>query len=364
MKTFLSSTYVDLVDHREAAAEAIERLGQQVGRMEVFGARPDEPSEACLAEIDECDFFVGIYAHRYGYVPDGAGVSITEAEFDHAKAKNKPLFCFLVDDEHPWPPKMIEDEPGKSKLRSFKAKIGSGLVRDTFTTSEDLAYKIAAALGRYLSNRNNPCAAAITPHSPVGYTEFFNKILSELASLRLEVQGQKEILQKVNHVTDLLQLSESNLSAGAPMNNTFPFNMEGCWVDSKTDTTLYAQFVDDELLVPYCYGGNSHLTGVFFDFRKRSDNVFFARFKWINSEIQGFAYIELSGTTTVAGGWWFSEDVPKKALEDLERFDPYLPRMNELALSRRAQLQEFPKWVGDFFSIPRNELFSQLHADS
>jgi hypothetical protein len=41
MKVFLSSTYSDLVDHRKAAAEALERLGQQVGRMEIFGSRPN-----------------------------------------------------------------------------------------------------------------------------------------------------------------------------------------------------------------------------------------------------------------------------------------------------------------------------------
>ena len=97
MKTFLSSTYVDLVEHRKAAGEALERLGQQAGRMEVFGARPEEPIDACLNEIDECDLFVGIYAYRYGYIPEGSDVSITEAEFDHAKRHNKPVFCFLID---------------------------------------------------------------------------------------------------------------------------------------------------------------------------------------------------------------------------------------------------------------------------
>jgi hypothetical protein len=39
MKVFLSSTYVDLMEHRRQAAEVLERLGQQAGRMEVFGAR-------------------------------------------------------------------------------------------------------------------------------------------------------------------------------------------------------------------------------------------------------------------------------------------------------------------------------------
>lgn len=81
MKTFLSSTYVDLVSYRRAIRTAIEGLGQQVDCMEVMGARPEEPSIACLGEIDQCDLFVGVYAHRYGSIPRGAPVSITEAEF-------------------------------------------------------------------------------------------------------------------------------------------------------------------------------------------------------------------------------------------------------------------------------------------
>ena len=42
MKAFLSSTYLDLVECRPAAGEAIQRLDAQVGAMEVFGARPAE----------------------------------------------------------------------------------------------------------------------------------------------------------------------------------------------------------------------------------------------------------------------------------------------------------------------------------
>jgi hypothetical protein len=170
MKTFLSSTYVDLANHRKAAAEAVERLGHQVGHMEVFGARPEEPSDVCLSEIDECDLFVGIYAHRYGYVPDGSHLSITESEFDHARKNNKPAFCFLVDEDHPWPPKMIEKEPGRSKLSNFKAKIGSRLARDTFTTPDDLAYKVAAALGRYLSTLDN--AGTVSPSATPALSTF------------------------------------------------------------------------------------------------------------------------------------------------------------------------------------------------
>lgn len=364
MKTFLSSTYVDLVSHREAAVEAVERLGQQIGRMEVFGARPAEPSKACLTEIDECDLFVGIYAHRYGHIPDGSQVSITETEFDHARSNNKPLFCFLVDEDHPWPPKMIDDEPGRSKLRDFKKKIESGLVCDTFTTCDDLAFKIAASLGRYLSTINN-IETITSTHWVVStsHTMFFAKILSEIANLRLELQGQKELLQRVNHIGDLLQPSDRNTQTIQPMNTKLPSSLAGCWKDSRSASTLYARFLGEDLVVPYCYGGDSELTGVFFDFRTRSDDVFFARFKWIYSPIQGFAYIERSGPDKFSGGWWYSKDVPRQALEDLGRLGHDLPRMNGLELSRLAQPTKLPQWVEAFFSIPKSKLLNMLGTD-
>ncbi len=150
MKIFLSSTYEDLLDHRAKAAQAIERLGQHGIRMEVFGARPGEATAICFDEIDSSDVFVGIYAHRYGYIPDGSEISITEQEFDFAKEKEKPTFCFFVDENHPWLPAYIEPEPVQSKLKAFKRKVSKTVIRDTFTTPEDLAYKVSTSLGRFL----------------------------------------------------------------------------------------------------------------------------------------------------------------------------------------------------------------------
>lgn len=150
MKVFLSSTYVDLIEYREKAANAIERLGQQGVRMEVFGARPAEATSVCMREIETSDAFIGIYAHRYGFLPKGSDASITEQEFDFAQSKAKPSFCFLVDEDFAWLPRMIENDPGQSKLYAFKKKVSQMVIHDTFTTPEDLAYKVASSLGRFL----------------------------------------------------------------------------------------------------------------------------------------------------------------------------------------------------------------------
>ncbi|HLL75616.1 MAG TPA: DUF4062 domain-containing protein [Pyrinomonadaceae bacterium] len=183
MKTFLSSTYIDLIEHRKLAVEALERLGQEVGRMEVFGARPEEPSKACLSEIEACDVFVGIYAHRYGYIPPGSQISITEAEYDHAAEHKKPIFCFMVDEDYPWPPKMIEAQPGKSKLDDFKRRVGEALVRDTFTTPEVLAFKIASSIGRHLAQNQPPGGAIAQGSAPRNLEVLAGRAISQTMAM-------------------------------------------------------------------------------------------------------------------------------------------------------------------------------------
>jgi len=151
MKVFLSSTFRDLIKHREATASALERLALPSGRMEVFGARAEEPLTASLEEIDTCDLFIGVYAHRYGFTPPGTQKSITELEYDHAAATDKTIFCFIVDAQAEWDESLIEREPGKSLLQQFLSKkIRTRHVPDTFRTADDLAAKVATAVGRYL----------------------------------------------------------------------------------------------------------------------------------------------------------------------------------------------------------------------
>jgi len=95
VRVFLSSTYLDLKKYRDLVAEAIARLGNSTSRMEIFGARPEAPPFACLHEVEQCDLFVRIYAHRYGYVPPGQVVSITEEEYRYAKSLGKSIFAIL-----------------------------------------------------------------------------------------------------------------------------------------------------------------------------------------------------------------------------------------------------------------------------
>ncbi|MCA9055915.1 MAG: DUF4062 domain-containing protein, partial [Planctomycetaceae bacterium] len=148
---FLSSTYSDLKEHRRAVAEALESLKITVECMERFTADPREPVDVCTDEISDCDVFIGIYAHRYGYVLPGTEESITERELQHARRENKPIFCFLVQDEYPWAPHFIDDGQNKTQLQKLKRAIDSRMVRGTFTSPDHLAREVTAAVSNYLT---------------------------------------------------------------------------------------------------------------------------------------------------------------------------------------------------------------------
>jgi hypothetical protein len=147
MKVFISSTYEDLHVHRAAVNEMLQRMAVRFSAMEFFGSRADETVEACKKEISQCDVLIGIYAWRYGWQSAKGRPSITEEEFDYARRLGKRCLCYVVDPEHPWPPKYIDSGESAERLASLKAKIDR-LVRSKFTTAENLAMQVAADLAR------------------------------------------------------------------------------------------------------------------------------------------------------------------------------------------------------------------------
>ncbi|TAK55332.1 MAG: DUF4062 domain-containing protein, partial [Bacteroidetes bacterium] len=168
MKIFVSSTYIDLVEYRRAVEKAINLLGQQFKGMEYFGSRSEEPKIVAFNEIDQCDIFVGVYAHRYGFIPDGDTKSITEQEFDYARKQSKKIHSYRVSSKQPWLPEYIEGDPGKTKLTDFIKRIEKDFVRQEFTTPEDLLAKVSPDLSREMAAEGKP---VITTHPlpPIPY---------------------------------------------------------------------------------------------------------------------------------------------------------------------------------------------------
>lgn len=149
---FISSTFKDLESFRRTVIDAVRQLGAVDLSMEHFGARDDRPKDECIKLIRErSDVFVGIYAHRYGYVPDGDSISILEAEYDAATSAQVPRFIYMLKDEAAWPADLKDSGESATKLSGFKQRLLKRHIVQRFTNKDDIATHVAADLGRYFS---------------------------------------------------------------------------------------------------------------------------------------------------------------------------------------------------------------------
>ena len=138
-KLFISSTSEDLAAYREVAVRAAQRIGLDVIAMEDFGPGRSPPVDHCKQKVLSADIVLGLYAHRYGFQPDGYnGKSITQLEYEWAVDTNKDFRAFVVDDNQPWLPKYIDDGDKKARLIEFKKLLARRHVIDKFTTPEQL----------------------------------------------------------------------------------------------------------------------------------------------------------------------------------------------------------------------------------
>src|SRR5262245_12270297 len=141
---FISSTSKDLVEYRKAAEEICQRFGYHPIAMEYFTAMSTGATEGSKRKVDDADLYVGIFAHRYGYIEDGYDLGVTEIEFDYAGERKLDRLCFVVDPKHPWPPEHT-DHANYPKLEAFKKKIDK-LICASFTTVDDFRVKLTQAL--------------------------------------------------------------------------------------------------------------------------------------------------------------------------------------------------------------------------
>ena len=168
-RVFLSSTFVDLAEYRKAVQDAIRQLGAIDVSMEHFGARDERPADECVRLVrDESDIFVGIYAHRYGYVPDGADISVSEMEYRAASDASLPRFIYLIADNQPWLPAHIDTGLNRDRLLAFKTLVMKRHICQFFGNKDQLATKVVADVGRHIAMQSAPKVGPGIPVKNIG----------------------------------------------------------------------------------------------------------------------------------------------------------------------------------------------------
>jgi hypothetical protein len=143
----ISSTARDLPKHREQVRLACERAGFEPREMmEHLTAENRNAVETSLRMVEEADVYLGILAYRYGTIPKGYDISITEMEFNRAVELGKPWLVFFMHKDHPVLGDDVETGPGAEKLKALKDRIGEARVAAFFKSPEDIRSHVVEAL--------------------------------------------------------------------------------------------------------------------------------------------------------------------------------------------------------------------------
>lgn len=150
LQVFVSSTYTDLKEERQAAVEAILKSGNIPAGMELFTAGDKSQLETITRWIDDSDVYMLILGGRYGSIEPATGNSYTEVEYDYAKSNKKPLFAVVISDKYKddkvkkYGVSVIEQD-NPSKYNSFKEKVLSN-ISSFFDSPKDIKLAVHETL--------------------------------------------------------------------------------------------------------------------------------------------------------------------------------------------------------------------------
>ncbi|MGH9845005.1 MAG: DUF4062 domain-containing protein [Blastocatellia bacterium] len=143
----ISSTARDLPEHRKETMDACLRQGMFPVMMEHLPASDAEAIGASLKMVDDADIYLGVFAYRYGYVPKGHDISVTEMEYNCAVERNIPRLIFVMGKDHPIKFEDVEVE-ASAKLKAFKERVQTENIVNFFNSPADLRAHVINSLSQ------------------------------------------------------------------------------------------------------------------------------------------------------------------------------------------------------------------------
>lgn len=142
----ISSTAYDLPTQREQVMDACLRAGMFPKMMEHLSAVDADAIKISMDMVDEAEVYIGIFAHRYGTIPVGHDISITEMEYNRAVECGIPRLIFLVDEDEPVLLKYVDQGEASIKLNALKEKLKKTRVAGFYKNLDDLRAKVLQSL--------------------------------------------------------------------------------------------------------------------------------------------------------------------------------------------------------------------------
>lgn len=153
LQVFISSTYKDLIEERQAAVQAILSAGHIPAGMELFSAGDKSQMSVIKEWINQSDIFLLILGGSYGSIEPTSGKSYIQIEYEYALQLNKPLFSIVIHENYleekvkHLGTAVIEKEHQK-ELSNFRNLVLSKMVR-FFEDTKDIKVSIFETLSDF-----------------------------------------------------------------------------------------------------------------------------------------------------------------------------------------------------------------------
>jgi hypothetical protein len=147
-KVMISSTALDLPEHRDLVKDACLRQGMFPVMMEHLPAADADAIAESLRMVNEVDIYLGIFAYRYGYIPKGHNISITEMEYNRAVERGILRLIFLMHKKHPLTSEDVETGEGAAKIKVLRARLETERVVNFFKSPAELQAQVIDSLSK------------------------------------------------------------------------------------------------------------------------------------------------------------------------------------------------------------------------
>ena len=138
---FISSTYLDLIEERQAVVEAVLNSNNIPAGMELFNSSSKSQWKIITQWINESDAVILLLGSSYGTIDSEENISYTEMEYNFAKSLGKPIYVFEMNKAS------TESAEKSKKLDEFKTKVKENrLISPNINDISELKSKVSQTL--------------------------------------------------------------------------------------------------------------------------------------------------------------------------------------------------------------------------
>ena len=204
LQVFISSTYIDLKEERQAAVESILDAGHIPAGMELFKAGNESQLKTINRWIDESDVYMLILGGRYGSIDSLSGKSYTHLEYEYALSKGIPVFAVVLTESSVLKKasdmgvEKVMEQNEVTKYKEFKELVLSKMVKHVEDV-KDIKLSVHTALNEVLRlNEINGWVKGSEVENSKQLLKENSKLLKENSKLQKEIDKLKTEIEKLS----------------------------------------------------------------------------------------------------------------------------------------------------------------------